>query len=398
MERISRLARKALTLLDTKVRSYGFTPVVHFELEGGFKPSAKMGNKQLNFSAINQAMAKLNLQAELKPEYWQNQWEYVSLFEGQSPLTEANNLEKAMQILPSLLKQFGAQDVYIRPVIWAGDKGSLATGSKAIFTDKNRDIHIPNAVQLNLSLLDSNGDNLMADGPLAEQIQHRMLQTSYDCCCIFLPEEEAYERLKLKTVYGLTDELSSPDNLSGGHQGSIALYRQWGKHNQPMGVEALLVDAQQNTLTTHQDWRKTARIEHRIGAASRYFSPHLNVVYALANVVDVLHSRQKGALMPIGRSGDNQQIYPSRDLPDSLYGSATFPGGALSLFKQNDWLGQMIWLAQSDHTVANNKSSSEEQDIGSELKQAVIDFYESKRPADTKGASPSKPANKHFAS
>ncbi|GAA5219057.1 hypothetical protein ACFSJ3_17020 [Corallincola platygyrae] len=372
MDHLSHIAREALKLLQAEVLSYGFKPAIHYELEGGYKPRP---GKQLDYQAVNKSMAKLSLQAELKPEYWQCQWEYVSLFNGQSPLQESDNLYKAIQLLPELLCKHGAQQVYIRPVIWNGDRGGMASGSRAIFHHTARDIHIPNAVQLNLSLIDSHGNNLMADGPLAEQIQCKLLETSYHYCALFLPEEEAFERIRLKSHYGLDQELSSPVNLSGGHQGSIALYRQWGKHNQPMGVETTLLDCEQQPLVTRQDWRRGARIEHRLGASSPHYNPYLNSVFALANVVDVLAERQHGT-MPAKRCSEQQA--DAKPLPHALYDSSLgeFPGpSALALLQQDDWLETILWRIQS-----HRKPETEYNDIGAALKQELMASFTRRQP------------------
>ena len=65
----------------------GFKPVVHFELEGVFEAT---NNRQgLDYPGVNRALARLNIDGELKTEFWDNQWEYVSLFKGQTPLKEA---------------------------------------------------------------------------------------------------------------------------------------------------------------------------------------------------------------------------------------------------------------------------------------------------------------------
>jgi hypothetical protein len=87
----------------------GFKPIVHFELEGVYE--ADTGFNSLDYHGVNQALRSLNIDGELKTEFWRNQWEYVSLFNGQSALKEAQNLAHAMRVLPSIMQQHGAKKV-----------------------------------------------------------------------------------------------------------------------------------------------------------------------------------------------------------------------------------------------------------------------------------------------
>ncbi|MDX2369026.1 MAG: hypothetical protein QNK36_11590, partial [Colwellia sp.] len=224
---LQHLTIDAITLVQNYLDRLGYRAQIHFELEGcyRFKNNA---DQKLDFSQINQCLRELNIEGEIVCEYWRNQWEYVSLFNGQTPLKEAHNLQQVITKLPQLFQQlYGKNSVIetlIQPVVWSGDQGKLITGSSQIFTNDTRAVHIPNAVQLNVSVLDSQGNNLIAKEGFGEYLQNCFLQTSLECCLLYLPEEAAFERLALKTQYGLAQELCSPVDISGGHQGSIALY------------------------------------------------------------------------------------------------------------------------------------------------------------------------------
>lgn len=320
-----------LQFLTQKLVCQGFIPKVHFELEGAYSPVNV--NQPLDFHAVNQKLKAANIAGELKTEYWQYQWEYVSHYHDQTPAEEAQHLANAINQLPDIMKQCGAQEIFLKPVVWGGDQGRYVEGSSAIFSTDRRPVHIPNAVQINVSIQDLSKNNLIATTSLGEWLQWHLLQTSYACCLLFLPEEDAFHRLGLRHNYGLDAELSSPFELSGGHQGSIALYRERGKHNQDMGIIPLLYGSDDQVLSYHQDWHSTARIEHRLGATSLNYDPYLNVLFVLLNILEAVESWQK-------QPGHPPQ-FTTQALPKSLYDNKE-EAGAISLFKQDSWLSNTI--------------------------------------------------------
>lgn len=331
------LAENIILKLQHYISAQGFRPVIHFELEGCYQKDIDLA---VDYERINRELDGLGIDGEVIAEYWSNQWEYVSKFNGQSPLKEAQNLKRAIHVLPLLFAAQGVNKTLIKPVVWAGDNGKLATGCENIFTTESRAVHIPNAVQMNISLQDRNDKNILVSGDFAEQLQQRFLQTSLMSCLLYLPEEEAFERLALKSKYGLAQELCSPIDISGGHQGSIALYRDIGKHNQKMGVEPLLYDDKNNVLLSEDNWHKTARIEHRLGASSKKYNPYLNIIYALLNIIDTLDGIADSI-------NDND-----RQLPDSLWDNNDHVG-AITLFANNHWFHQTI-----DRTLKSVTKSS----------------------------------------
>ncbi|UAA39026.1 hypothetical protein KIH87_01265 [Paraneptunicella aestuarii] len=320
-----------LQSLTEKLVQQGFIPKVHFELEGAYSPAKS--HQALDFHAVNQKLKTANIAGELKTEYWQYQWEYVSHYHDQTPAEEAQHLANAIFQLPGIMKQCGAQEVFLKPVVWGGDQGRYIQGSSSIFSTDRRPVHIPNAVQINVSIQDLNKKNLIATTSLGEWLQWHLLQTSYACCLLFLPEEDAFHRLGLRHNYSLDAELSSPFELSGGHQGSIALYREKGKHNQDMGIVPLLYGSHDQVLSYHQDWHSTARIEHRLGATSQHYDPYLNVLFILLNILEAIESWQIHPGFP--------PQYTTKALPKSLYDNNK-ETGAISLFKQDYWLSKTI--------------------------------------------------------
>ena len=334
MNSLNRLAEAIISGLQDYINKRGFRALIHFELEGCYQ---KPKDKHIDYRQVNRNLLALGIDGEVVAEYWSNQWEYVSIFNGQSPLKEAQNLSRAIEILPKLFAVQGATKTLIKPVIWAGDHGKLAAGCENIFSGDNRAVHIPNAVQINVSVQDVSGKNLLISGDFGECLQQHFLRTSLACCLIYLPEEEAFERLVLKSKYGLAEELCSPVDISGGHQGSIALYRDIGKHNQKMGVEPLLYDDKNKVIVSQNNWHKTARIEHRLGASSEHYNPYLNVIFALLNVIEAIDDMKDG--YPVQSETYGQ-------LPSSLHDQVNSVG-AITLFANNDWFNQSIDKALS---------------------------------------------------
>lgn len=371
---LQHLTIEAITLVQDYLALLGYRAQIHFELEGCYRFDNNQ-DETLDFSQVNQCLRELNIEGEIVGEYWRNQWEYVSLFNGQAPLKEAYNLQRVITKLPQLFQKLYGQNLaietLIQPVVWFGDQGKLITGSNQIFTNDTRAVHIPNAVQLNVSVLDSKGNNLVAEEGFGEYLQNCLLRTSLECCLLYLPEEAAFERLALKTRYGLAQELCSPVDISGGHQGSIALYKKLGKHNQNMGEEPLLYDSYNNVLSVKQNWKKTARIEHRLGASSLQYNPFINVLYGLINVVDTVQAYEKNPHLLT----DNFTPVP---LPLSFFTekeSTTL--GAFDLFKYSSWFSESINLIADKATRMKAKSPLDcPMKLGDKIQQAILAHYQ----------------------
>ncbi|MCW8831989.1 MAG: hypothetical protein OQK09_12640 [Colwellia sp.] len=363
-------------LLQGYLEHLGYKAQIHFELEGCYQArDIEHGKeKSLDYKTINHCLRQLDIDGEIIEEYWRHQWEYVSLFNGQSPLKEALNLSRAIEKIPQLFQQLYSKDgvtkTLIQPVVWCGDQGKLADGSEQIFTHDTRAVHIPNAVQLNVSVINTKGENLLAEHGFGEYLQDCFLQTSLECCLLYLPEEAAFERLALKTRYGLVQELCSPNDISGGHQGSIALYRERGKHNQNMGERPLLYDQYNSVLSVIQNWQETARIEHRLGASSVKYNPYVNVIYALLNVVDAVHEHaveQKSEMI--------EKPFSAIALPTSLYGDGQ-EMGAVELFQQSCWFSQTLNCVQKKYNRLKLMPRLDcPSQLGDKIKQAIVENY-----------------------
>ncbi len=365
MSELNRLAKLAICILQSHIEYYGYTPRVHFELEGGYK--RRDPRQEIDFDAVNLALKKHHILGSLKREYWLNQWEYVSDFAGQTPLKEANDFAAVTTLLPKLLKQYGASEVMIRPILWQGDQGRLQSGCSNIFSTDKRPVHIPNAIQVNISA-DKDGRNVIPLDGFGEKLQQRLLDTSFECCLLYLPEDEGFARLKLKQDFGLDAELSSPHELSGGHQGSIALYKDKGKHNQPLGLTPLLFDHQHKVLASSQDWHSQSRIEHRLGASSLLYNPYVNVAFALLNLLETIVSVEQGQAVSDA---------PPHQLPTSLFTQAGRQG-AYEIFENGNWFNHAINQSVSQVKTYNHQFHDAPNHLGDVLKQAIMAQYNRK--------------------
>ncbi|MDT0603049.1 hypothetical protein [Thalassotalea castellviae] len=380
----TQLSKEIIAVLQNYLTSLHYTPLIHFELEGCYQINEQVKNQTINFSLINQSLKQLKIDGEVIPEYWQKQWEYVSLFNGQLPLKEAENLALALYHIPKLFAQQGIEKTLIKPVVWAGDKGKVALGCDNVFSGETRDVHIPNAIQMNVSVKNSRGENIVAERYFGEYLQQCFLKTSLGCCLLYLPEEEAFERFALKTKYGLSAELCSPTDISGGHQGSIALYKELGKHNQAMGEQPLLYDQHNKVLVSESFWQKTARIEHRLGASSMYYNPYLNVIYGLLNVIDAIEAFVDHQC----QDNLNDRKMP-QSLPLSLY-SHEKSEGAIELFEKDNWFAKSInridekmqqhpvysLKAHQANNAVNMTFLKKDEKLGDKLKSMILSAYQ----------------------
>lgn len=379
--KLNTIAKQVIVMLQYYLSEKLYTPAIHFEFEGCFTSS--IPNFKLDYALINKQLAVMGIEGELVAEYWCNQWEYVSKFNHQSPLREAEYLNKAMSVIPKLMsKQEGVQAI-IKPVVWGGDSGKMASGSTNIFMANTRAVHIPNAVQINVSVRDNHDYNLMSDKSFGLLLQKCFMRNSYANSLLFLPEEEAYERLSLKSRYGLEQELCSPSDISGGHQGSIAFYQDKGKHNQLMGAEPLIYDQHKQPIISAHHWQKTARIEHRLGASSIYYNPFINIIFALLNLIDAISFYEENQKQTTKEQTFKYKVeYSLKDnifeksLPTSLY-DTSIKEGAISLLRSDGWLNDTLNKLQYSMRKVNEKNACELPiNIGDILKKKFIEQYQ----------------------
>lgn len=384
------VAGKLIAHAQQLLAKQGLCPALHFEMEGTITPAQPHPFPFL--TEVNQQLKQRGIPGELQKEFWPGQWEYVSSFAGQTPLEEASYLQRVIDELPSLFSQFGATSTSFTPVTWRATTGRMISDSRQIFSTSTAPVHIPNAIQINVSILDIHSKkNLFASSLLAELFQQRLLETSYSCCLLFLPEEDAYRRLALRHDYGLDQELCSPFDISGGHQGSIALYREKGKHNQRLGIQPLLLATNGDVLIEDCNWQIQSRVEHRLGATSLKYCPWLNALYMMLNLLEAVTLWQTltieaqqahltgispakqtlpnclGDYRELSQQGlDNQKVTPTEETAKT----------ALGRFMQDSWFESAI--NKLANTLPVDQAIVELGNVGKWLKQSVLTQYQAK--------------------
>jgi hypothetical protein len=229
---------------------------------------------------------------------------------------------------------------------------------------------------MNISAVDTMGNNIIPNQHFGEYLQQCFLRSSLPCCLLYMPEEEAFERLKLKDDYGLSQELCSPNDISGGHQGSIALYKKVGKHNQLMGEEPLLYDHHNKVLVSTSDWKKTARIEHRLGASSVYYNAYTNVVFGLLNLIEAIEKYIAKECTEYGHDVNiDERIYSHGVLPESLYDQGD-KKGAISLFIDSNWLRDSLNNVECKVNKIFPDTYKVNEALGDKLKSAIVHTYQ----------------------
>lgn len=329
-----------LVIMGEYLNGFGYTPHIHYELEGTCVLSS--GVKTLDFDKVNRFLQGQGIQARLKPEYWECQWEWESLFLGQSPVKVSDDLSYSLIHLPLILMACGAKEVSIKPVSWSAAKNRFAKGYQSIRSVDGAVVHIPNSIQISISASLEDGSNALLQREFGEVLQRNFMRTSRNCCLFYCPEEEAFNRLSLKKQYDLSNELSSPEDISGGTTGSVAFYKEIGKHGQLLGEKPLVYDQFGNPLVKEINWERFSRIEHRLGSSSIYYNPYLCSLYALANMSDAID-----IVNGIEREGDCQTI--ETKLPDSLYSD----GGAIDLFLKDTWFINRLRKDISGYLTSN---------------------------------------------
>ena len=159
--------------------------------------------------------------------------------------------------------------------------------------------------------------------------------------------------------------------LSGDYQGSIALYKEKGKHNQAMGLEPLFFAPDNSVLHYAGDWRKTARVEHRIGATSKNYDPYLNMLFILINVLEGISKWQANKTVPnFADKALPVSLYDHQNIHNEILQGAQQKLGALSLFKNDSWLVNKINYYCQDISNKNGLN------LGEKIKEMTLSKYQ----------------------
>jgi hypothetical protein len=122
------------------------------------------------------------------------------------------------------------------------------------------------------------------------------------------------------------------------------------------------------------DPESNARIEHMLGASSLDYCPHVNVVFALLNVIDAIHSYQNPQAPLVE--------HPTTKLPKSLEPTEQ-DIGAIAMFEASNWFNNSINTIQRIFAGEINKALTLEklnnnlpENIGDKLKKSILDRYQ----------------------
>jgi len=244
---------------------------INIEAEGGYRINESNFDENNFYNQTNQRIRNLNINARIKPEFWANQWEYESDF-------QISNVNKVLQdydkFLDNLNEIFEPQTPIFEPILFDWQK-----------TKEGKSVHIPNSVQLNLSLWKDN-KNFLVDKDFACLLQNLLIENSINNLIFFIPNQAALDRIFLRNEYDLWEELSSPNDISGGNQGSIGCYLELNKKNQPNTKEGFFNEYKNN-------WHERARIEFRLASSSLNYNIYLHTFFVMIITFEAILTYQE---------------------------------------------------------------------------------------------------------
>lgn len=276
-----------LGALDTK-------PSINIELEGVYDDNQNLAKNEF-YKKVNLRLNELEIKAKLKPEFWKNQWEYESDLQIGNTAEVIDGYQKFFTNIDQI---FSPQIPKIEPISYDWQKV------------EGRKIHVPNALQINLSLW-KEGFNLLSDRNYAIFLQNLLIKNSIGNLIFFIPNQESLDRLLLKEKYLLQDKLMSPHDISGGNQGSIACYLEKNKKNLPNNLDLNFDNLSYKTSDHECDWQKNARIEFRLASTSVEYRLELHILFVMIIILESVILYQKDVKY--------EEIKDSYQLPEKFY-------------------------------------------------------------------------------
>jgi hypothetical protein len=246
-------------------------PSINIELEGVYFDNQHLPKDEF-YNKTNLQLHNFGIKAKLKPEFWNNQWEYESNLQ----IGNVNQtIDSYQKFLKNINQIFSPQIPKIEPISYNWQKL------------EDRVIHIPNSIQINISLW-KEGFNILANKNYAIFLQNLLIKNSIQNLIFFIPDQKSLDRLFLKEKYSLQDKLISPCDISGGRKGSIACYLEKNKKNLP-NVLNIDFDNLDYKIAGHQyTWQKNARIEFRLASASLDYNLELHILFVMIIALESL--------------------------------------------------------------------------------------------------------------
>jgi len=287
---------KCILLIDNILEEKGIKSSINIELEGTYLDNDNL-QKNNFYQKANNELKKLGIKGKLKPEFWKNQWEYESNFQIGNTIQTINGYQKFYH---NTNKIFFPQIPNIQPISynWQELDGKL--------------IHVPNAIQINISLW-KKGFNMLSDKNFAFFLQNTLIRDSVNNLIFFIPNQKSLDRLFLKEDYDLKEKLMSPHEISGGTKGSIACYLEKDKKDLPNNLK-LNCDNLHYKIADHKyDWQKNARIEFRLASADLEYNLQLHIVFIMLAMLESLILYDEGK--------EYNQIKATYKVPRKFYDS-----------------------------------------------------------------------------
>jgi hypothetical protein len=240
----------------------------NLEIEGLYQQNDNLTKLQY-YQKLNQKLKSYNINAKIKEEFWHNQWEYETNFQ----IGELNKIRSDFALFSKNITDiFAPNKVLLEPCKYNWQKD-----------EKGKNIHVPNAIQINVSLW-QNGLNLLADKKYAYNLQNLLIKNSVNNLVFFIADQASLDRLLLRNEYNLHDELMSPHDISGGNQGSIAYYAEKNKKNVVNHLDTDFTKLKYAINKSVEDWHKFARIEFRLASSSKAYQLDLHLLFILINI------------------------------------------------------------------------------------------------------------------
>lgn len=254
----------SIILIENILEEKNIKTSINIELEGVYLDDNNL-QKDDFYQKVNSNLKKFEIKAKLKPEFWEKQWEYESDFQIGNTIQTIQNYQKFCKNINQI---FYPQIPKIKPVNYKWCQL------------KDKVIHLPNAVQINISLW-KEGFNMLANKNFAFFLQNLLIKHSIDNLIFFLPNQESLDRLFLKEKYNLQDKLMSPSEISGGTKGSIAYYFEKNKKGLPNNLNLNFDDLNYKISDQQSDFQKNSRIEFRLASASLEYNLQLHILFVM---------------------------------------------------------------------------------------------------------------------
>jgi hypothetical protein len=262
---------KCILLIENILEEKNIKSSINIELEGTYLDSNDL-QKNNFYQKANNELKKFEIKGKLKPEFWKNQWEYESDFQIGNTTQTINNYQKFYKNINNI---FFPQIPNIQPISYKWHE----LGGKLI--------HVPNAMQINISLW-KKGFNMLSDKNFAFFLQNSLIRDSVNNLIFFIPNQKSLDRLFLKKDYDLKEQLMSPHEISGGTKGSIACYLEKNKKDLPNNLK-LNCDNLHYKIADHKyDWQKNSRVEFRLASADLEYDLKLHIVFIMLAILESL--------------------------------------------------------------------------------------------------------------